>query len=313
VDELRRSGEVILEDLDRQGLISAARDVDVLWVRLRHRIDAEVLANAPRLKVIVTPTTGLNHVDLVETARRRVAVLSLQGETDFLQNVRATAEHTIALTLSLLRRTPHSFAHVRSGGWNRDLFRGHELFEKTVGIVGYGRLGAIVSRYLKAFESRILVTDPLAPDNLPDSDVVPLPLNRLLPQSDIITLHVNLCDATRKFFGREQFMAMKKGAYFVNTARGELVDEDALLEGLRSGWLGGAALDVLCDESSDGMGHHALVDYVREHDNLIITPHIGGCTGESVEKTELFLARKLRLELIAATERTRVNSAVISS
>ena len=108
-----------------------------------------------------------------------------------------------------------------------------------------------------------------------------------------MTLHVNLCDATWRFFGQEQFAAMKKGAWFINTSRGELVDENALLDALRLRQLAGAALDVLCEECSDGMGKHPLVAYAREHDNLIITPHIGGCTSESLEKTECFLAERL--------------------
>jgi D-3-phosphoglycerate dehydrogenase / 2-oxoglutarate reductase len=290
---LRRAGELRLADLDRKGLRSAVCDVDVLWVRLRHKIDVEILTCAPRLKVIVTPTTGLNHVDLEETARRGIAVISLRGETDFLQDVRATAEHTVALILSLLRCIPQSLTHVQNGNWNRDLFRGRELYEKTVGIVGYGRLGRMVSRYLKAFDARILVTDPLANGDSLDPNVALVPLSELLQQSDIISLHVNFHEERRRFFGRKQFSSMKKGSWFINTSRGELVDESAMLEALRSGWLAGAAVDVLSDECSEGMENHPLVAYAQENDNLIITPHIGGCTVESMDKTEYFLAGRL--------------------
>src|SRR5262249_11149941 len=145
---------------DRTGLLSSVRTADILWVRLRHQIDVEVIAAAPHLKLIATPTTGLNHIDLREAQRNGIEVVSLQGENEFLQDVRATAEHTVTLILALLRHVPASLEHVRGGGWNRDLFKGHELCGKVIGIVGYGRLGRIVGRYLSVFDAHILVADP---------------------------------------------------------------------------------------------------------------------------------------------------------
>jgi D-3-phosphoglycerate dehydrogenase len=290
---LRRVGDLILTDLDRDELLAAVRGVDVLWVRLRHRIDAELMAAARRLKVIVTPTTGLNHIDMKEAECRGIQVLSLRDESEFLRDVRATAEHTLALMLSLIRYVPAATAHVRDGSWNRNLFKGQELHGKTIGVVGYGRLGRIVARYLKAFDAHILAADPNVRADFVETGVMLVPLVKLLPATDLVTLHVNLCEATRGFFGQEQFETMKKGAWFVNTSRGELVDEGALLRALWSGRLAGAALDVLSEEHSEGMGGHPLVAYAREHDNLIITPHIAGCTVESMEKTECFLADRL--------------------
>jgi D-3-phosphoglycerate dehydrogenase len=251
------------------------------------------MAAAPRLKIIVTPTTGLNHIDVEEARRRRIEVLSVRGETTFLEDVRATAEHTVALMLALLRHVPAAFAHVKSSGWNRDQFKGSELHEKTIGVIGYGRLGRIVARYLRAFDAHVLATDPNVDASLVAPDVALVPLTQLLQEADLVTLHTNLCEKTRGLFGQAEFSTMKRGAWFINTSRGELVDESALLAALRSGQLGGAALDVLCEEHSDGMGNNPLVVYAREHDNLVITPHIGGCTTESMEKTELFLAERL--------------------
>lgn len=290
---LRRAGEIALADLDRNALLSVAEHAEVLWVRLRHRIDAEIFAAAPRLKMIVTPTTGLNHIDLEEATRRGVRILSLRGETEFLRDVRATAEHTLGLTLALLRHIPSAANHVRDGGWNRDLFKGGELYGKSVGIVGYGRLGRIVARYFKAFGTQVLACDPNIDPSSVEAGITAMALMPLLNEADIVTLHVNLCNETRGFFREEQFAAMKRGSWFINTSRGELVDESEILASLRSGRLSGAALDILCEERSDGMKDHPLVVYAREHNNLIITPHIGGCTGESMEKTELFLAEKL--------------------
>jgi D-3-phosphoglycerate dehydrogenase len=298
---LGRVGELVLADLDRSGLLAAVGAADVLWIRLRNRIDAEVMSTGRHLKVIATPTTGLNHIDLEEAGRRGIQVLSLRGETDFLKDIRATAEHTLALILALLRHIPGATAHVQDGGWNRDLFKGRELHGKTVGIVGYGRLGRIVARYLKAFGTHLLVADPHVDTRAVEPGLTLVSLAQLLREAELVTLHVNLCEATWEFFGREQFAAMKQGAWFINTSRGELVDEDALLGALRSRHLAGAALDVLCDERSDGMQDHPLVAYAREHDHLILTPHVGGCTIESMEKTELFLAERL-YPVLAALE-----------
>lgn len=290
---LGRVGELVLADLDRRGLVGAVGEADVLWVRLRNRIDAEIMTAAHRLKVIVTPTTGLNHIDLEEAERRGIRILSLRGETDFLRHIRATAEHTLALMLALLRHVPGAAAHVRGGGWNRDLFKGRELYGKTVGIVGYGRLGQIVAQYLKAFDTHILAVDPHIDTSAVEPGVRLVALPRLLREADLVTLHADLSEKTQGLFGRGEFGLMKQGAWFINTSRGELVDEAALLDALECGHLAGAAVDVLCHEHSDGMEAHPLVAYARLHDNLMITPHIGGCTTESIEKTELFLAQKL--------------------
>jgi D-3-phosphoglycerate dehydrogenase len=285
-------GDVVMADLDRAGLLASVRDAEILWIRLRHRIDAEVFASAPRLRIIVSPTTGLNHIDIDVARQRGIMVLSLQGEREFLNDVRATAEHTVALMLSLMRSIPQAVDHTRRGLWSRDLFKGFELHQKTVGIVGYGRLGRLVGGYLKAFDCHLVASDPKeTPGDIKDG-IWMAGLPELLRISDIVSLHVSLTERTRGFFGEEQFAAMKPGAWFVNTARGELVDEAALLRALSSGRLAGAALDVLCDENS-GIAQNLLVDYSRTHEHLLITPHIGGCTFESMEKTEVFLAGRL--------------------
>jgi D-3-phosphoglycerate dehydrogenase len=300
---LARVAAVALEDLDRPALEAAVAQADVLWVRLRHRIDRALLARAPRLKILVTPTTGLNHIDTDELDRRGIALVSLRGEVEFLRDVRATAEHTIGLLLALLRQVPAAAADVQAGGWRRDRFQGSEIYGKTVGIVGYGRLGQIVSRYLKAFDARVLAADPKLPVGYGDGTVEGVPLARLLAEADIVTLHADLRPDTRGFFTPALFRQMKWASYFINTARGELIDEAGLLAGLREGRLRGAALDVVSNETSAGMGGHPLIEYARRHTNLLITPHVGGCTQESKTKTELYLAGKLA-DLLEAGART---------
>ncbi len=294
VDLLGKLGDVILSDIaDRDDLLCAVGISDVLWVRLRHRLDKEVLDAAPNLKVIVSPTTGLNHIDLEEAEKRDIEILSLLGETEFLKDIRATAEHTIALILSLLRNIPGAIDHVKRGDWDRDRFRGRELFGRTAGVVGYGRLGRIVARYLNAFGMNVLSTDPNVTLGEVDEGVKLVPLNDLLQSSDLVILHVNYNTQNHRFFGREQFTAMKVGSWFINTSRGELVDEVALLDALKSEHLAGAALDVLYGEGDLNSSSNILINYARQRHNLLITPHVGGCTFESMGKTELFMAEKL--------------------
>ncbi|MEO8592822.1 MAG: NAD(P)-dependent oxidoreductase [Candidatus Solibacter sp.] len=290
---LQGAGSVTLADLDREGLCASISSADVLWVRLRHRIDERLIERGSRLRVVVSPTTGLDHIDTEALARRGIELLSLRGETEFLRDVRATAEHTIGLMLGLLRHIPQASRDVLSGGWRRDAFKGRELFGKTVGIVGYGRLGRIVAQYLRAFSVRVLVADPKSEPGPIDDGITSVGLGYLLAESDVVSLHVDLRADTRRFFTALHFGQMKAGSCFINTARGELIDEGALLASLKSGRLAGAALDVLCNEDSAGMRDHPVVEYARQHDNVIITPHLGGCTHESLPKAERFLAKRL--------------------
>jgi D-3-phosphoglycerate dehydrogenase len=293
IKRLQTCARLLLRDLDRLSLLTAVCDIDVLWVRLKHKIDREVMEAAPNLRMIATPTTGLNHIDLGEAERRGIHVISLQGAADFLQSVYATAEHTVALILGLMRHLPGAHEHVISGHWNRDLFIGNELHGKTAGVIGYGRLGKIVARYLRSFGMRVLATDVRTTEDDEHSDVAIVSLHHLLRTSDVVTVHVPLSDRTRGFVGSREFACMKPGSWFINTARGELVDERALLDALQKGHLGGAALDVLCDEYSSSLSDTSLVRYAQQHRNLLITPHIGGCTKESREKTESFLAARV--------------------
>jgi len=289
---LEQAGRVIWADLDRPHLLASVSDATVLWVRLRHQIDREVVDAAPRLRAIASPTTGLNHIDLAWTERRGIRIISLRGETAFLEKIFATGEHTLALILALVRQVPQSTKHVVDGGWDRDCFRGRELHGKTAGIVGLGRVGKMVATYLQALGMKILAADPALSES-PIAGVQLMSLGDLLAQSDLVTLHVALTDTTQGFFARNEFARMKSGAWFVNTSRGELIDESALLAGLIEGRIAGAALDVLSDERSSGMTDHPLVAYARTHKNLLITPHTGGCTLESMEQTEEFLTEKV--------------------
>jgi len=272
-------------------LTRALADYDVLWLRLGHRLDAEALAAARRCWVVATPVTGLDHIDLAACAARGIRVLSLRGETAFLRQVRATAEHTLALTLALLRHLPAAHGAVLQGHWERDRWRGSELFEKTAGLVGMGRLGSITAGYFRALGMRVLGYDP-RPDFPHEAAERVETLEALLARADLISLHLSYGPETHHLLGAAQLAAMKPGAVLINTARGGVVDGAAVLAALRSGRLAGAALDVLEGEPQVG-ADHPLIAYARDHDNLVLTPHLGGNTRESFVKTEVFLAGKV--------------------
>lgn len=290
---LKRLGEVVEKPLTRADLLAILPEYHVLIVRLRQQIDREIIDAGYRLKAIVTATTGLDHVAVHYAAKKGVVVLSLQGETEFLRTVSATAEHTWALLLALLRRIPRASASVQKGEWDRDLFRGQELDGKRLGIVGLGRIGRKVARYGEAFGMDVSAYVPSVTEWV-DGVARASTLPDLLGRSDVLTIHVPLTEGTSGLIGRAELSLLPAGSFLVNTSRGEVLDETALLEVLESGQLSGAALDVLCNERDERLRRQSpLIAYAREHDNLLITPHIGGATRESMARAELFMAQKL--------------------
>lgn len=273
------------------------KDANILVLRLAYKIDASWTDKMPNLKIIATPTTGLNHVDLKEAARRGIRVISLRGRTSFLKYIPSTAEETMALIFALVRKIPWAHEHVMSGGWNRDLFKGNQLIGKTLGLIGFGRLGKIVARYGKAFGMKILAHDPyLASRVFARYGAHRVALEQLLRSSDIVSLHVSLTEATKNLLREKHFRLMKPAAYFINTARGEIIDEAALLKALQKKWIAGAALDVIWNERGDGkhLKNNPLVAYAKTHRNLIIVPHIGGATYEAMAVTEEFIADQVK-------------------
>lgn len=286
-------GELVEEPLDRAALLACISDFDVLIVRLAHQVDREVLDAGKRLKAIVTATTGLDHIDLAYAASKGICVLSLRGEFAFLQTVSATAEHTWALLLSLLRHIPASFESVRQGDWNRDAFRGHELEGRRLGVLGLGRIGQKVARYGLGFGMTVFAYDPYAVQWV-DGVTRCASLPELLNLSDVFSIHVPLNKETTGLISQSEIGRLPPGAILVNTSRGEVVDEISLVESLENGALSGAAIDFIPAERDTLKRRSSLLlTYARDHENLLITPHIGGATYESMQKTEIFMAQKL--------------------
>ncbi len=263
----------------RQALPAA----EVLIVRSKTAVTGDFLDQAPALKIIGRSGTGVDNIDLAAATRRGIIVMNAP-----VANSTSAAEHTIGLMLSLVRRIPQANASVREGKWERQKFLGVELYEKTLGVVGYGRVGIEVVKRALSFKMQILVYDPFV------SDVVAQELNirlvkfeELLSQSDIVTLHVPLTAATKKLIDFRALVLMKQGAYLINSARGELVDEAALLSALKSGKLAGAALDVFADEPHPNQELVTLP-------NVVATPHIGAATVEAHEKVGIDIAVQIR-------------------
>lgn len=284
-------GHLVEKKMDRSELLAKIHEFDVLIVRLRHQIDAEVMGATTCLKVIVSATTGLDHIDLETASRKNIAVLSLRGETEFLRSIPATAELTWGLLLALTRMIPSAQSSVLNGEWERDRFKGHELSGMRLGIVGLGRIGEKIARYGLAFGMRITAYDPYRNDANPGIEMKNS-LTELLVDSDIVSIHVPLNQETVNLIGIKELSVMPRGSWLINTARGAIVNEPALLEALKSGHLAGAALDVLAGERKNE--RQSMIDYARLHSNLLLTPHIGGATYESMQATEIFMANKLK-------------------
>jgi D-3-phosphoglycerate dehydrogenase len=290
-DILSEVGEVELRRCSGAALAEAFKDYDIIWLRLATKITTRIIGDDPRCRMLAAPLTGLDHIDLDSCKAHGIQVIALKGETEFLRDVRATAELNLALAFAVMRRIPEASASVLDGIWDRDRFRGHELFGKTAGIIGVGRLGSVVASYLDAFGVSVLGYDPLADFSQTVARRVDT-LEDLLTQADIVFVLVTYDQSTHHLMGRREFAFMKPGSYLVNTSRGGVIDESAMLQALADGRLAGVALDVLEGEPQITSAHR-VVEFAKSHPNVVIVPHIGGNTVESFEKTEVFLAKRV--------------------
>ena len=272
------------------------RSADIIVVKLGMRISKKVMDRLPNLKFIATSTTGLNHIDLEEADGRGIRIVSLRGEAKFLKTITPTAEETIGLMIALMRKLPWSFEAVKRGEWKREKYYGNELYGRTLGIVGFGRLGSIVTRYARCFGMRVLAHDPhVSRKAMEKLGTKKATMNQVFRKPDIVSIHVLLTDKTHNLITEKLFRLMKPTAYFINTARGEIIDEKALLDALRKKRIAGAALDVLSNEDPKGshIKRNPLVEYSKRHDNLFIVPHLGGASFDAMARTEEFIANKL--------------------
>jgi D-3-phosphoglycerate dehydrogenase len=267
--------------------------VEVLFVRLAYQIDRELLALYPNLKFVVSPTTGQDHVDVEYLEQNDIRLLSLKGEFEFLATIPATAEFTWGLLLSLTRNIPSSLRHVESGGWDRDLFRGQDIFGKTISFIGYGRIAKLMTRFALAFGMKVNAYDPYVssfPENVNGYDDV----FEMLTQTDILSVNAALTDETVDLVTAAHFDSLPNHALLLNTSRGDIVNGESLLNALESNQIAAAAIDVVAGErESDSDIKKRLIDYAANSDRLLISPHLAGATYESMAMTEEFMADKL--------------------
>ena len=278
MDQLRSQFDVRFEPLawqDRDQLKTLLGNVQALIVRNQTTVTAELIAAAENLKIIARAGAGLDNVDVDAATQAGVVVPYAPSE-----NSLSVAELTIGLMISLARNIPAAVADTRQAGWNRSQFTGRELAGKTLGIVGIGRIGSLVAQRAQAFGMTLLAHDdyvnPGAP-HLQALNVQLTSLEQLLGEADFVACHVPLSEETRDLFGQAQFQQMKPGAVFINTSRGEVVDEAALTMALENQELAGAALDVRSIEPP-------AAGTLEQMKNVILTPHIAAFTSEAQQR-----------------------------
>jgi len=264
---------------------------DGVLVRFNTIVGSRIFGKDSNIRAIISPTTGLDHIDMKSAKLNGIKVFHLRGEKRFLKGVSGTAELSIGLMLSVMRKIPQSFSSVKNGMWQTGPFRGNELAGKTLGIIGCGRLGSKVCRTAVALGMKVVAFDPYIRRFPAGVEVMKTQID-LFNQSDIVSLHVPLSEETRHLIDDLQISQMKKGVIIINTSRGAILKTNALIDGLISKHISAAALDVIEDEHLMKGVLHPLVEYTSKFDNLLITPHIGGATFESVEKTDLFILKK---------------------
>jgi D-3-phosphoglycerate dehydrogenase len=263
-------------------LADAVARARALIVRNQTQVTSELIARAGELQIIARAGVGLDNID-VEAASRSGIVVSFTPS----QNSITVAELTVGLMLALARKLAAADRHVKGGGWDRLLFTGRELYGKTLGIVGFGRIGFLTARRAAAFGMDVMAYDPyLDPDALTVAEARPriVGLDELLAAADFVTCHLPGNEQTRRMFSYDRFCQMRPSAMFINVARGEVVDEAGLLRALREGKIAGAALDVRAQEPPQKGPFDAM-------DNVILTPHIGGFTHEAQHRVVAAVCR----------------------
>jgi len=278
--------------------MEAVKDAVGLVVRSATTVDVAMMDAAPGLKVIGRAGSGVDNIDVEAATERGILVMNAPGE-----NTLSAAEHAVSLLLSLCRNIPEAEARMRAGGWDKKGLMGVELVDKTVGVIGLGRIGQAVATRLQGFGMRVLGYDPFLPPEVAESlGIELLDLDRIWPQVDFLTLHTPLTDRTRHLVDAEVFAQMKPGARIVNAARGGLVDEAAMLQSLEAGHLAGAALDVFENEPLPEDSP------LRTHPQIVCTPHLGASTDEAQEKVAVRIAEQMTAYLKDGAVRNAVNS-----
>jgi D-3-phosphoglycerate dehydrogenase len=282
--------------LTPEELVGMIKDYDALVIRSATRVTAEVIEAADRLKVIGRAGIGLDNVDIAAASKRGIVVMNTPEG-----NVITTAEHTIALLMALSRNIPQATASMRARRWDKKRYRGKELFNKTLGVIGIGRIGRVVADRARGLQMNVIAYDPYIPAEAAQKmGVEPVSLDELLARADYITVHTPVTKETRDLINADAFAKMKRGVLLVNCARGGIVNEDDLYQAVRDGVVAGAALDVFAKEPP---GDNPLLDL----ENVIATPHLGASTDEAQENVAVAVAQQIVDYLCEGSVRNAVN------
>lgn len=253
-------------------------------------LSSEVIMDAARLKVVVAATTGATHIDQSALKERGIPLLTLKGQTEILRELTPAAELSWALVMACARRLRGAILHVASAAWDRTEFPGVMLKGRTIGLIGMGRIGTWMARYAHAFGMNIQYFDPYE-ESAPEY-AKRVSLEELVSSSDVVSIHVHVNEETTGMISRELIQTFKHGSIFINTARGELTDEFALVEALETGRLAALGVDVLLGEPD--IRNNPIWEYAKSHENVVITPHIGGFCPDAVDKVVEFSAVRIR-------------------
>lgn len=276
-------------DIDKDALktllkVSGADYIFTNPNKQNYMLDGDLLQFG-QLKAICTASTGTNHIDVKYCEEKEIEIISITKDYQVINKISSTAEHTLALMLSLIRNIPSSFHSVKDGNWDWEPYVGRQMNSLTIGIIGYGRLGKLMAKYCDTLGMEILLHDPCVfsfGGNI-ERNKQPVELDELLERSDVISLHVHVTDETREMINKNTISKMVKRPYLINTSRGEIVNEDDIIDALRSEDLQGYATDVIRDEFGD-IKNSKLVEFsMNPNNNVVITPHIAGMTKEAQE------------------------------
>ena len=286
--------------LSPQALREAVDDCEAIIVRSETRVTADVIGAARKLQVIGRAGIGVDNIDVAAATDKGVVVVNAPTG-----NVISAAEHAIGLMLALARNIPQADAALKRGAWDRLRFMGSELRGKTVGVIGLGQVGSEVARRGRGLEMRVIAHDPFVPEERAQVlGVEMVALEELLRQSDFVSLHATLTEETENLIGERELRLMKPTARLINTARGGIVDEEALATALEEGWIAGAALDVFSEEPITA---HRLF----ASDKVVVTPHLGASTAEAQERVAVDAAEQVIAVLRGEPARYAVNAPLI--
>jgi len=258
--------------------------VHILIIRLKYKVNSNLISYFNNLKIIISATTGLNHIDLEILKTKKIQLISLKGHEDLKKQIPSTAELAFALILNLIRNIPQSIENVKKGGWDREKFKGFQLYKKKIGIIGLGRIGSMLANYAKAFGMEIYYYDPYVLNNMfkkVDN------INELVSEVDIITIHINYSEKNKNFINKSIISHFKKGVLVINTSRGEIWDEKEIVKALKNKIINGLAVDVLSDETGNKINNPIWNE--RLNPKILLTPHIGGASYDAMWQCELYV------------------------